>query len=414
MSEVAAEVARLSGVGTERATVPSAARRPPSGSPSSASSTRSPTSVSARCTSPSSRWSTRRRRRPALLPTPCSADGATPAGPRGPAHHRARRRGGARAARARARHHRRARLRHLLPHRRRRGRPDPLDAGARRRTWFGSRVAGHVPARHLRGRPAPARPASSSAFSHRFVRRCPTSTSTSSRLAAPRSTPASSSVSATTASPASRWPTPTASGTRSVTSVPRSGLPPSEIDTVAKAFPHIRARDAQNALRELPELRASRIADDPRLALLLRARRTARRPAAPSRSAPVRRPAVRRHAARPHPGRVERDGFCHEPVRQGRRRAPRSAQARRARHPHAVGDGVRARRDRVGSTATTRARTSTPSRSTTPPPTTSSGRRTPSAASRSSHRVSVSWSASSPPRRSTTSSSTSRSSVPAR
>ncbi len=46
------------------------------------------------------------------------------------------------------------------------------------------------------------------------------------------------------------------------------GLPPSEIDTVAKAFPHIRAKDAQNALRELPELRASRIADDPRMSLL--------------------------------------------------------------------------------------------------------------------------------------------------
>ena len=46
------------------------------------------------------------------------------------------------------------------------------------------------------------------------------------------------------------------------------GLPPSEIDTLAKAFPHIRARDAQNALRELPELRASRIADDPRMSLL--------------------------------------------------------------------------------------------------------------------------------------------------
>jgi error-prone DNA polymerase len=47
------------------------------------------------------------------------------------------------------------------------------------------------------------------------------------------------------------------------------GLPPSEIDTLAKAFPHIRARDARNALRELPELRASRIADDPRTSLLL-------------------------------------------------------------------------------------------------------------------------------------------------
>ena len=46
------------------------------------------------------------------------------------------------------------------------------------------------------------------------------------------------------------------------------GLPPSEVDTLAKAFPHIRARDARNALRELPELRASRIADDPRTPLL--------------------------------------------------------------------------------------------------------------------------------------------------
>ena len=46
------------------------------------------------------------------------------------------------------------------------------------------------------------------------------------------------------------------------------GLPPSEIDMIAKAFPHIRAKDAQNALRELPELRASRIVDDPRMTLL--------------------------------------------------------------------------------------------------------------------------------------------------
>lgn len=35
------------------------------------------------------------------------------------------------------------------------------------------------------------------------------------------------------------------------------GLPPSEIDALAKAFPHIRARDARSALQELPELRSS-------------------------------------------------------------------------------------------------------------------------------------------------------------
>ncbi len=35
------------------------------------------------------------------------------------------------------------------------------------------------------------------------------------------------------------------------------GMPPGEIDSIAKAFPHIRAKDARTALRELPELRAS-------------------------------------------------------------------------------------------------------------------------------------------------------------
>ena len=35
------------------------------------------------------------------------------------------------------------------------------------------------------------------------------------------------------------------------------GLPPGEIDAIAKAFPHIRARDVRLALAELPELRAS-------------------------------------------------------------------------------------------------------------------------------------------------------------
>jgi error-prone DNA polymerase len=34
-------------------------------------------------------------------------------------------------------------------------------------------------------------------------------------------------------------------------------LPPGEIDTLAKAFPHVRARDARHALRDLPELRDS-------------------------------------------------------------------------------------------------------------------------------------------------------------
>ncbi|QIG42579.1 DNA polymerase III subunit alpha [Nocardioides anomalus] len=45
------------------------------------------------------------------------------------------------------------------------------------------------------------------------------------------------------------------------------GMPPAEVDVIAKAFPHIRARDARIALRELPELRASGL-DDARLDLV--------------------------------------------------------------------------------------------------------------------------------------------------
>ena len=45
------------------------------------------------------------------------------------------------------------------------------------------------------------------------------------------------------------------------------GMPGGEIDAIAKAFPHIRARDARMALRELPELRASGLGAE-RLGLL--------------------------------------------------------------------------------------------------------------------------------------------------
>jgi error-prone DNA polymerase len=45
------------------------------------------------------------------------------------------------------------------------------------------------------------------------------------------------------------------------------GLPPAETDTIAKSFPHIRARDVRNAIAELPELRASGLAES-RLDLL--------------------------------------------------------------------------------------------------------------------------------------------------
>ena len=46
------------------------------------------------------------------------------------------------------------------------------------------------------------------------------------------------------------------------------GLPPGEIDTIAKAFPHIRANQVRAALRDLPELRASGLAGS-RLDMLL-------------------------------------------------------------------------------------------------------------------------------------------------
>jgi error-prone DNA polymerase len=47
------------------------------------------------------------------------------------------------------------------------------------------------------------------------------------------------------------------------------GMPVGEIDAIAKAFPHVRARDARLALRDLPELRASGLGEQ-RLDLLFR------------------------------------------------------------------------------------------------------------------------------------------------
>ena len=147
------------------------------------------------------------------------------------------------------------------------------------------------------------------------------------------------------------------------------GLPPTEVDEIAKAFPHIRARDARHAIADLPELR-SRGLDSPRLAAffdLVEAldglpRHIALHPCGVVLS--------NSGAARPHPGRGELAGVPDEPVRQGRRRDPGLPQARRPRHPHAVGDGPRRRRGRAGrrgstSTSTTRRRC----RTTTRPPT---------------------------------------------
>ena len=120
---------------------------------------------------------------------------------------------------------------------------------------------------------------------------------------------------------------------------------------------HPRARRARLRCADLPELRASRIGSAA-AGPAVRARRAARRPAPARRAAPVRRAAVRPHPAGPHAGRGELAGLPDEPVRQGRRRGPRPAQARRPRHPHAVGDGARGRR-RCAASTTSRS-TSTP------------------------------------------------------
>ena len=71
------------------------------------------------------------------------------------------------------------------------------------------------------------------------------------------------------------------------------GLPPGEIDAIAKAFPHIRASQARAALRDLPELRARPGWVRGPLRRVLRSRRTTRRVAAAHRAAPVRRAALR-------------------------------------------------------------------------------------------------------------------------
>ena len=107
-------------------------------------------------------------------------------------------------ARRRARRHRPARLRHVLPHRRRRRRPHPRDAGPGRCPRLGRRQPGQLPARHLRGRPARARAADGAVPLAAARRRCPTSTSTSSPPGAPRSTSGSSSASAASGARASR------------------------------------------------------------------------------------------------------------------------------------------------------------------------------------------------------------------
>ena len=131
MAAVATEVARAADdPGGAARCSPRPRRWPPR-----ACSTRAPTSASARCTCPSSTSSDGGRDANARLRRNCERrdrpgyPGRRRAGPAGRA-----------PARRRARHHRPARLRVLLPHRRRRRRP-------RHATWaYGSRPAARVPA----------------------------------------------------------------------------------------------------------------------------------------------------------------------------------------------------------------------------------------------------------------------------
>jgi error-prone DNA polymerase len=135
--------------------------------------------------------------------------------------------------------------------------------GAGGRPRLGRRQPGQLPAGHQRGRPDPPPTCSWSGSARRCAPNCPTSTSTSSRPGAPRSTRRSS-----TRFGGERVTCVSMMDTYKVRHAVRDvgaalGLPPAEVDEIAKAFPHIRAKDARHAIADLPELR-SRGLDSPR------------------------------------------------------------------------------------------------------------------------------------------------------
>ena len=251
--------------------------------------------------------------------------------------------GGLEAARRRAGDDPRARLLVLLPHRRRRHRPDPRDGGALRGPRLGRGQPGQLPARRLRRRPGPA-PAADGAVPLAAARGAARHRRRRGVGAAARGLRAD--------------PRPLRRGALRLRlddgHLPRPARRPRR---------RCRARDAAGGDRHdrqgVPAhprpRRPDRAARAPRAAGQrarrhparpdVPARRAARRPAPPCRGAPLRRAALRRHPARPHPGRGQLRRLPDEPVRQGRRRGPRAAQARRARHPDAVLDGPRDRRD---------------------------------------------------------------------
>ena len=156
----------------------------------------------------------------------------------------------------RARDHPRARLRVVLPHRRRRHRPDPRARHPVRGPRVGRGQPGQLPARGLRGRPDPAQPADGAVplaaaaalpdidIDVESARRLEVYEAILDRYGAERCACVSM--------------MDTYRVRHAIRDVGAAlGMPPGEIDAIAKAFPHIRARDARMALRELPELRAS-------------------------------------------------------------------------------------------------------------------------------------------------------------
>jgi error-prone DNA polymerase len=115
------------------------------------------------------------------------------------------------------------------------------------------------------------------------------------------------------------------------------GLPPEEVDHVARQLPRLRARDVGRALERMPELAGSRL-DAGRLGTLLDL--VTRVDGMPRHLAmhPCGILLGDDHAARPHARAAQRARLPGQPVRQGRRRRAGAAEARRARCAHAVRD----------------------------------------------------------------------------
>ena len=250
------------------------------------------------------------------------------------------------AARRRARAGPGPGLRLLLPHRRRHHRPGPRDGGALRRPRLGRGQPGHLPARHLRGRPDPPRPADGAVP-------LPAARRPARHRRRRRVGPA----------PGGLRGDPRPLRRRAV----RVRLDDGHLPRAARRARRRRGarhasrrdrRDRQGVPAHPGPRRPGRAARAARAAGRragrarprpdVPARRAARRAAAPHRRAPLRGAALRRHPARPDPGGGQLRRLPDEPVRQGRRRGPRPAQARRPRHPDAVRDGPRGRGDQAG------------------------------------------------------------------